>query len=125
MHDLEDKTAATELLELAEDIEALELRLQKMTSRRDDLITQVGDQLKAIGLRSTRIDGILLTISREPRWQTSVANGVKWALKHEHHGVLTVKQRDFSRKVQQFVDQGHKPDDWIKRFDILKLTIKR
>jgi len=125
MPDLHDLTTARELLGLHEDIEALELRLKNMKARREELMQVVDEQLDQLGKRSLAVDGVRITIARTPRWQCAVADGIKWAIKRGHTDILTVKGREFSDKIQSFVDQGFHAPDWLKKFPILTLRVKR
>lgn len=112
------------LLAADDAVNRLESDLAHAKRDRADLLKQLDGWLNANGVRSVTLGALTITVAATPRWQTSVAQGVQWALKHGHHDVLTVLEREFSNKVQSFVDQGHKPPPWISKWPVLRLIIK-
>lgn len=126
--ELEDQAVAAELIDLDDDIEALELRLLNLKAKRDQLTARLNEQLTAIGVRSTWLERTRVTISREPRWTANpVASGVEWAIRHGHRHILTLKDREFSKQVDQVVlAHGEKIlPAWVKRFNLLTLKIQK
>lgn len=128
MPELEDNSVAVELAGIYQDIEHLEARLSALRERREKLVADLNRQLTAIGARSTRTDAGLVVVSREPRWVANpVSDGVEWAVKRGHAQVLTLKDREFSRLVDELVAKHGKGvlPPWVKRFDVLKLSVRK
>lgn len=128
MPELEDNSVAVELAGIYQDIEHLEARLSALKEQREKLVADLNRQLTAIGARSTRTDAGLVVVSREPRWVANpVSEGVEWAVKRACTEVLTLKDREFSRKIDSIIGQHGKGvlPPWVKRFDVLKLSVRK